>query len=538
MKMKQAFKLSALSAALLVGSSTAIAGQIVGGPQGVPSPETQGFGAWNLDNVSVQIINVEDGSDTGKVYSEADGSYDVMTYGDTFQSPVYDSVGEAVGDVTGVLHGKDWPVGEPSGLKVVNDADINATLSHSRPASCLMSTSYFLYSELPDTDPDHALEGGWLDSQDLYGTAPNPTVCGSPFQTHKRFKVDAVTPTAADTAADASAPAKPIDLVINVDPLSGETAMRRYMVLQKLNNYSDRRYSGYSVEVGFGVGADFQTPTDAGVDAAANIVLSIGTGEDVDNEGNPIDIWQSDDLANFSAGLFGTADEKHPNDGFFDTNRAGYNVELEATAHKISSTTKLDSNYNTIFGNWLPSKWEPTAIFFDEDMNPLTDALLVAYWGDNPNTPEEDYTWLQGNSTGFAPATLDQLYAWSTDTGMADGTSRYSMGGVEDLLNLGMTYIVEVGDVTTYPASNFTIRMTPVVDAADDGTEPGWIANPAIAPADLIPDDYVPPVDDGGTTTTTSGGGSASFISQFGFIAMLLAFLGLGGWIVRNKMSK
>ena len=540
MSNRKVFKLSLIAAACMAVSVPVFSGVIVSGPQGAPSGDSQGFGGFNLDNVEVNIINVLDGTPTGKVFNELDGSYDPMTYGETFVSPISDGAGS----VTGNLHGKDWPVGEPSGIKVITTAGIDEPLSHNRPGSCILSTSYFEYSELPDTDPDSTLPGGWLDSQLVHGTAPNPTLCGSPFQTHKRFKIDAVTPTADATVADPAALAEPIDVVINVDPASGETATRRYMILQKLNNYSDRRYSGYTVEVGFGVGASFVNATTAAV-APANLSLSIGTGEDTSTD--PVsDIWDAIDLATFSAGLFGTADDKHPNDGFFDTRRAGYYVGLDANATTISSAAAFDSNYTSIFGNWLPSKWEPAAIFYDDDQNPLTDASLVAFWGDNPNTVEEDYTWLQGNATGFAPATLEQLYYWSNDTGMPDGSSQYEMGSIEDVLNLGMTYIVNLGDVTTFPASvtNFTIRMTPIVDVTDDGTVPGWIANPAIAPADLLPVDYVPPVDvtpvddTTDTTTTTSSGGSAAVMDNAGMIVAILAFLGLGGWLVRRKLAK
>ncbi len=542
MSNRKVFKLSLIAAACMAASAPVFSGVIVGGPQSEPSGDTQGFGGFNLGNVEVKIVNVEDGSDTTKVFNEDTGLYD-MTYGETFVSPISDKVSPEVGTVTGNLHGKDWPVGEPSGIKVITAANIDDTLSHNRPASCIMSTSYFLYSEIVG----NTTEGGWLDSMALYGTAPNPTLCGSPFQTHKRFKIDAITPTADAIAADPTALAEPIDVVINVDATSVETATRRYMVLQKLNNYSDRRYSGYKVEVGFGVGAGFVNATTAGV-ATNNLSLSIGTGEDDTDPLDIKDIWAADDLATFSAGLFGTADDKHPADGFFDTRRAGYYVGLDANATTISSTTAFDSNYTPIFGNWLPSKWEPAAIFYDDDQNPLTDASLVAFWGDNPNTVEEDYTWLQGNATGFAPATMDQLYYWSNDTGMPDGTTQYAMGSIEDVLNLGLTYIVNLGDVSTFPldgaeipapVTDFTIRMTPIVDATDDGTVPGWIANPAIAPVDIVPADYVPTApEEEVTTTTTSSGGSASVMDNAGMIVTLLISLGLGGWLVSRKLSK
>ncbi|HHS99247.1 MAG TPA: choice-of-anchor F family protein, partial [Thiomicrospira sp.] len=378
MKNSKTFKLSLIAAACLTASVPTMAGQIVGIQQGEPSPiltdEAQnGFGALNLDNATVKIVNVDTGEDTGKVFDKVTGSYDAMTYGDTFMTEMSDGAGNVMGD----LHGKDWPVGEPMGIKALTTDDINAVLSNSKPASCIMSTSYFEYSQLPDSNPDSALEGGWLDSVAVHGTEPNPTVCGSPFQTHKRFKVDAL-PATVD-GVEGGELGKGIDFVFNVDEASGETDTRRYMVLQKLNNYADRRFDGFKVEVGFGVGEDFQNATDAGVNTVTNtLTLSIGEGE---NDGG--DVWADEDLATFSAGLFGTADEKHPDDGFFDTRRAGYYVALSEDKTSISTTSAQESNYPVLFGNWLPSAYEPVGIFYDDDDNPLTDARLVAFWADD-----------------------------------------------------------------------------------------------------------------------------------------------------------
>ena len=532
MKMKQAFKLSALSAALLVGSFPAYSGQISGVDQASPSVAT-GFGAWNLDNVNVKIVNVDTGEelDPLKVFYENDGSYDAMTYGDTFVSEVMDSVD---GTVMGNLHGKDWPVGEPSGVKAITVADRTAVLTNSKPASCIMSTSYFKYSDDPKysgATPDD----GWLDS-----ATPNPTVCDSPFQTHKRFKVDAL-PSTVDGSANEG-----IDLVFNVEDEDAGATSRRYMVLQKLNNYTDSRLSGFKIEVGFGVGNDFV----AG-DAGGNLKLSIGIGENDDPDTPEVEtdnIWDAEDLAPFSAGLFGKADEgddpKHPHDGFFSNQRAYFPVEMP-NDYTIQSgeavppaTSSLTTNYTDVFGDWLPSIWEPTAIFWDDTPeDPLDDEIVVAFWGENPSNVGE-YTWLTGYSddgdttNDFAPISLLELSE-------KYGADNLSTGTIEDVLNVGLSYIVEIGNVTTDVAdvkdftddSTFTIRLTPL--KSDNQDVPGYMVEGNTAPEEVIF-----PVPETENETTSSGGGSASFISQFGFIAMLLAFLGLGGWIVRNKMSK
>ena len=557
----KSFKLSLIAAACLgVAAIPVHAGKIVGVQQADPSAQAVygdwrdlGYNGWNLGNIDVKIVDVVTGDEViGKTFEPTDGSYDLpMEAGDTFISVVNNESNVE----TGILHGKDWPVGEPSGLKVLTNPDINAVLSNSKPASCLMSTSYHLFSDNPayvGPTPDD----GFLDSAN-----PNPTLCNSPFQTHKRFKVDATTP----VAGTGFTVAEPIDLVFNTvdSTTSGEIAVRRYMVLQKLNNYSDRRFTGYTVEVGFGIGSAFQTvaayddTAGAGLGlvnggATKNLALSIGIGE---NAGD--DVWAPEDLAVFSAGLFGPADPpgtdpvKHPIDGFFDDVRAGYNIatvlDVDGSKTTISSGVPLTdianpSNYVNIFGAWLPSKWTPHGIFFDDDHDPATDAQLVAFWGVAPGSGEPDQ-WLGGYSDipgeSFLPIPEATLVAWATDTSADDGTSLYSDGEIEDLLNLGLSYIVEVGDVDTFPGSEFTLRMTPIaaVDPADIA-EPGWVSSAPIPLEDYIPapvDPVAPPV-----SSSSSGGCVANPNATFDPLlpAILLSALGYLGLRRRQSSNK
>lgn len=493
MKKQKLFKLSIIAGACMTAMTAAQAGKIIGVEQAAPSV-ADGFGGWNLDNVEVQIVNVDTGElVAGKTYNETDGSYTEMTTGDTFVSKVSDGNGTVMGD----LHGKDWPVGEPSGVKVLSSDNFDDVQNNGKPASCIMSTSYFLYSELPESNADSTKDGGWLDSAE-----PNPTRCDSPFQTHKRFKVDAL-PTTVDGAGSEG-----IDLVFNLDSGTVETDTRRYMILQKLNNYSDSRFSGFKIEVGFGVGADFKLANDAAVTAVApnapdNVKLSIGTGEEA---------WDPEDLAVFSAGLFGKADDKHPDDGFFDDSRAGYDVTM-TNDWTIASTGAISTNYSDLFGEWIPSAYEPTGIFYDHDENPLTDAKLVAYW--------DGSQWLYGNADNFAPVPADQLEAWAEDE-----SGLYSTGTIEDLLNLGLTYMVEVGDVSELVDATdndtITIRLTPIASSVVEDTPPAFA------------DDDVPEL----SSYEDSGSSGFSAYDNVSLMATVLGFLGLGALVARRKLSK
>lgn len=520
MKVSKQFKLNLIAAACMSVTTPAISGTITGiatGTEYTSENGAFGIGGLNLGNVDVQIVNADTGEVSGTFYPET-GSYDPMSVGDTFKSLI-----TVDGVTTGSLHGKDWPVGEPHGIKVVNSAGPTDVQPNDKPASCIVSTSFYSNSSIPNYDgplPDE----GWLDTADP--ALVNPTVCDSPFQTHKRFKVDALTPI--DAATDAQA--KPIDFVFNVE--GTETDIREYMVLQKLNNYSDSRYTGLQIEIGFGTGANFTNAADV-TGVGTNLQLSYTSADGTEDEYT----FPADDRAKFSSGLFGTAEPpKHPNDGFFDTAKAFYTMTLDENGTKISSEGELGSNYTAIFGNWLPSKWEPQAIFFDDDANPDTDATLIAYYGPSPT--DSTVAW----RVGQAGATLDvngqEIVLGSFEAvpdnaveyyeGLSEEENAlYSVGGIEDLLNLGLTYIVEVGDITTfsaaaaevtdYTADTFTLRLLPVASTVEgDDETPAFMEEP---------------------TSETSSGGSASEFSFLSLVLGLLGVIGLGGWLASRKKA-
>ena len=449
-----------LSLALLLGLSTVLqAGRI--GPlvdQLDPPAKSSGYGGWDLSNVDVKITDL-DFTEIAKTFDKTDGSYSpVMVLGDSFESDIYDSVGLS-GAVLVNLHGKNWPVGEPAGIKVMNSALITDTISHNRPASCIMTTSF--------------LEGTYLDA-----ATPVETKCDSDFQTHKRFKFNML-PTMVDTI-DGEGYGKGVNVSFNVE---AEVGTRRYMLLQKINNYTGKRLDGYKVEIGFlDVDGNFTRASDVGAD----LRLSIGLGE---NDGE--DIWTEDKLASFSHGLFGaqTFEEPvphFPEDGFFDSRPAGFYVELNTTTNDtIKSTGALPNNYAALpvpngasvagqFGNWLPNDWAPKGIFWDDDNDPATDNTLMAFWGD---TGDGTYAWMKGDRDGFAVVPNSLLVYWAS-------TPAYSVDVIEDVLNLGLTYIIEVGDISTFPVSKFTIRTTPHVDT--NATVPGYVTHTPPALTDYV----------------------------------------------------
>ena len=425
------------------------------GPQALPSHST-GFGAWDLGNVNVKMTDLDYNTSGLTLFDESTGSYDSsMGLGDTFESDIHDTITANTGTVLVNLHGKNWPVGDPAGVKVIENGTYDNTMSHSRPAHCIMTTSY--------------LEGAYLDA-----ATPSETLCSSDFQTHKRFKLNML-PTMVGLNDDYGTG---VNLTFKV-AATGAGEDWRYMVLQKINNYTGKRLSGFKVEVGF-VDPGTGIFTLAGV--GEEVKLSIGTLEDA---GGTANIWEVDELATFSHGLFGpqTFEEPVPHfatDGFFDNTGAGFTVGLNVGEDTIESTGAfVGSNYAALpvpngapitsqFGDWLPSIWAPKGIFWDDDNDPTTDAQLVAFWG---NTGDGTYNWMKGDRDNFAVATALELATWAS-------SPVHEVGVIEDVLNLGLNYIVEIGDVTTFPlaaADTFTIRITPYASA--DQTIPGYIGN-------------------------------------------------------------
>ena len=488
-------------------------------------------GAWNLDNVDVKLVKIDTGAESD-FFDKITGVYTAMTYGDSFVSIVKDSVN----GVMARLAGKDWPVGEPTGIRAVNGDN---KVSNGKPENCLINTAYL--GAINSSTGANA----YLDS-----ATPEPVVCSSGFQSHKRFKI-AMQPATVDGITVGEG--KPIDLVFNVKD-EGSATLRPYQVFSKINNYTDKRLGGYKIVVGRGLGTAFQSAGALGI--ANKLHLSLGLGEGASkSEGvltpNGTNLFEGDGLATFSHGLFGAIDKNFLTNGFFDTRTAGFGVDqacsefatkaectffanpyavIDPTAapllnsDTIYSTSILPSNYTTLFGDWLPSKWQPSGIFFDDDNDPTTDPVLMAWWNGS--------SWLKNNDSGSVPVTEAELSAWANNP-------LYEVAKIEDVLNLGINYIVKVGDINTAATvaggdpNTFTLRIIPVVAA--DQSEPSFLGTeptplePTLVTQLVTPP---PPVDStgGGGGGCSAGDGNALFDP----VLWILAALGLGGWIVRR----
>ncbi|MFC2073421.1 choice-of-anchor F family protein [Campylobacterota bacterium] len=406
-------KMSLVVAMLL--SSGAYAGQIIGANPGDPVVDnTQfGFGGWDFTNINVVVFDV-DGNPSGTFNTDS-GVYTPMVVGDSFISEVISTVDENT--LLGSVHGKTYPVGEPAGIKVING---DTGTKHGKPENCIMTTSY--------------LEGAYRNTEN-----PEPVICSSDFQTHKRFKVRMLP--AMVTVSDSNGTY--FDLKFKLDSNDASTAKVRYQVFQKINNYTGMRLNGYTLEV-----------LDGSGQPNPNLTLSLGIGENPDSNGP--DVFGYSEFANFAHGLWGPPDEHFTEQGFFDDVRVYYPVTLNNANNTISyAGPLLGGNYQELFGNWVTNVWAPTGIFFDDDNDPSTDAELVAYWGDPLHTGT--IGWHKGEAMGWVAPTTTELLAW-------EASHLYEMGLIEDVLNLGLNYIVEIGNNASL-GNTFTIRITPHTDS-------------------------------------------------------------------------
>ena len=464
----------AFAALLTVSSISAQAGLITSNPatattQGGDGVQL-GFGGWNLDNVEV-VLNGTQGAigSADSWFDPATGEYNFAANTDfTYSTNVDDGLGTII---MGHVLAKDWPVGEPAGIKIVND---DFDVKSGKATNCIMSTSY--------------LEDHFLDTAD-----PMTVLCSGPFQSHKRYKL-AMLPTTVDGVGEEG-----IDLEFNV---TVDGTSRDYQVFQKINNWTDERLEGFTIQVGTGVGANFVLASDGAGVGVDKLSLSV-----------PSTVWPATQLANFSTGLFGPIDLKHGRpEGYFDPAiRAGFKIveygvgnpgDLPGQTDTLTSGDTLGSSYADVpagalaaanqFGNWLPNTMLPYGIFFDDDADPDTDNQLVAWYG--YSVAAGSLQWMKGAADDFelvSPVTITDI--WSNDP-------LYSMGVIDDLVNVGLNYVVTVGDVSGFPGSKFTIRITPKTETVPTAapTYVGVVPNPSLsytssdATIELTPSQFAP----------------------------------------------
>ena len=478
---KNIVKMSLVAAMIL--TSSAYAAQITGA-DAVNAADVRidnfqfGFGGLNLENVNVNLVG------TSGTFDHATGEYPVdMDENVTVESSVFNTDDNKSDEAKrmGYIHQKSWPLSEPMGLKVINNDDTN----NGKPRNCIMGSSYL-------NDENTTLDGH----------TPTPVLCSSPAGSNKRFSLALLPDMVAGTELDQYG--ESIDLVFNIESTDGD---HRYQVFQKVNNFTGMRLDGLTIEV-----------LDSTGNPNPNLTLSLGEGEALDNQGQPTggDLFLPYEMAFYPPGLWGDGTKSHLPTGWFDKLPSGYNVIGHGTS-ELNTTTQLSGNYVEIYGNWIPEKW--VGLGMHEVLDPLEEPVLLAYWGTLPtedlnDTPAWHYGMYDNDSnfTDFATPTQDVFDAWAAEP------ERFVIDDIEDLPNLSLNYIVNVGVGID---SNFTIRFTPKVSV--DQTPPSYISKEDNITY-ILPPEATPPASSGG------GGGGCTYnpnSKNFDMTFLMLAALGL-----------
>ncbi|WP_372999251.1 hypothetical protein [Sulfurimonas sp.] len=198
------------------------------------------------------------------------------------------------------------------------------------------------------------------------------------------------------------------------------------------------------------------------------------------------------------------------------------NCIMTASYHKgdyLDAVTPTETRCNSDFQTHKRFKLNmlPTMVEAGDDNNdPTTDAQIIAFCGD---CGDGNYTWMKGNEDAFATVTSLDLATWTS-------SHLFNIDKIEDVLNLGLNYIVEIGDISIFPAASpeLTIGSSLEIVVSDNVT--------VIITASITP---MAPV----VVTDSSSSDSSSIFStvdNLSMLAMIFGFLTIGGLIVRRKL--
>jgi hypothetical protein len=333
--------------------------------------------------------------------------------------------------------------------------------------------------------PFEAIDPGLEALNDFYTTGPadsrvfdgciraeaGGSDCATGFQTGNRFKLQLT-----DTGA--------VDLVFNINPDDPGTqglnpgnpdegpgiatpGINTYQVFGRAVNLTTQMLDSFVIELGFGVGDNFVASADGdGLSFAQNLNLG-PNGETA--------------FTQYPFGLFGSLDQPNPAEypiaGFFDNDgRAGFEVAVEADGvgeDRIVSGAYYGT-YDDRFGNWLSQEMAPEGLLWDNDGNPLTDALVMAWFNEDDGmweTLREVTTLLDEDGNPFLSAIAsgsvlhDSAAAAASYLGLTAGS--FVVDGIEDVANLNLNFGIQLADTfmgwrdaTGALQNNFTLRLT------------------------------------------------------------------------------
>lgn len=316
---------------------------------------------------------------------------------------------------------------------------------------------------------------------------------------------------------------------------------RIYRVIQKVINNSDERWVGVNVELGHGVGADFERFNFAEDGVAFELRNQVPREFFEGETGAPdITVWNPERYSTFSPKLFDTGERERFDPGFFDDEAGGLyppqdtSGDPEKTPFIFSGTAAnpdgsvgaITANHFSmvdaqamgttlsqgVFGYVLSDSLAPFVIARFDEGNPEGESDAVEAWWDGSDWRYGQAGDASGlNSFGVVPDS--QLEQWAAkllgiDPGQLDDPVRYDAILGDDFATQNMDVYIYIGEGILDEAGapkfdNITLRVTAVSTAsaglttASVGNDiPAWIdvdgKNTAPTLASYAPDTGVP----------------------------------------------
>jgi hypothetical protein len=256
----------------------------------------------------------------------------------------------------------------------------------------------------------------------------NPdAVCTSPFQSGKRIKQQMTG-------------VGPVDLVFDI---ANDGTESTYQVFHRLINLTGQDLDGFKIELGFGIGSDFTA-----ANSSDNLIFSTGFSAMPSGSGPA--------STQYPFGLFGDAAD-NPNfslNGFFEPERTGFvDIFDDAISPTVLSSDGYFGPYPEYFGNWLSQEAVPLGAFWDQDNDPSTDALLMAWFTDGIWQARRDADGT--DAVSIAPVDFATYAELEEFLGLGD---LLFQGAIEDLANLNVNFAIQLGDLGD--RTSFTMRTT------------------------------------------------------------------------------
>jgi hypothetical protein len=305
---------------------------------------------------------------------------------------------------------------------------------------------------------------------------------------------------------------------------------RIYRLIYKLVNVTGKRIQSFKVEVGTGVGGDFEA-FDFAQDGVAYEMRQFVPREFFEGRTGAPDreVWDPSRFATFSPKLFDDGVRPRFDPGFLDNQAAGFfppqDIEgADNTAEKtqfidsgqqtdaLGKVGSLTSNYfdmannqalgagiaGTPFGYMLPEAMAPTAIARYDEGDPTAESDAIVAWWDG-----QDWRYGQNNAFGIVPES--QLQQWAALPLGLEGPAtpeRYEAGLSDDVSSMNVDSYLYLGekmldDQGAMRFDNVTIRITArsVENETVAGTEtPEWMkaGNEAPSLGEYMVDDGQP----------------------------------------------